>query len=222
MSNTSTSTTKINQKEWTKNSQNNFEDWANYDTLPEVFKRYIKKEPGFMTGDEEEKMLAEFTLGKAYMYGVEVNTFLKENYGVDALRVWRRPKPEPLAQKTAAVAENNNKLSRSGQDNLNIVKEWAESGSKFMNLEDGEVRILSFNPEQIEIVDKQGFDGKPVKKARYTVVDPNRSEEGEKWFEGGKRVASRISKLMNEGHFVLKVERQGLKTDTVYVITAAD
>lgn len=79
------------QKEWKKNANSDFENWNNYDMLPEEFKKYIRPEVGFKTTQEQEEALAQFTSGKKYIYGVNENKWAMENIGQQVLSVWRVP-----------------------------------------------------------------------------------------------------------------------------------
>jgi hypothetical protein len=92
---------------------------------------------------------------------------------------------------------------------------WREM-SEFVRLEDGETRVLKFNPEQIKIV-----EGQYGPRIRYVVIDPNYPDK-EKKLEAGKLSSKEIDKYLTQGHTMLKIQRIGSGKDTKYIIQAAD
>jgi hypothetical protein len=53
-----------------KSQDGKFDRLKNWEKLPESFKKHIKKEDKWKTGEVEEKALAELTQGKIFQYGV--------------------------------------------------------------------------------------------------------------------------------------------------------
>jgi hypothetical protein len=79
---------------------------------------------------------------------------------------------------------------------------------------------LHFNPEKIEPVEKE-FENKKVTRYQYTVVEPNNSDQEEKYFTVGKRTSQIIDAHLGEGETLLRIQRIGLGKDTQYIITPA-
>jgi hypothetical protein len=92
---------------------------------------------------------------------------------------------------------------------------WRET-SEFVRLDDGETRVLKFDPEQIKIV-----EGQFGPRIRYMVIDPNYPDK-EKKFEAGKLSSKEIDKYLKQGHSMLKIQRIGSGKDTKYLVQAAD
>jgi hypothetical protein len=86
-------------------------------------------------------------------------------------------------------------------------------------LEPSKKRALKFNPEKIEQVEAE-FNGKKSQRYRYTVIDPNNSNQ-EKYLEVGKRTSEDIYAYLSEGQILLKIQRFGLGKDTRYHVTSA-
>lgn len=85
-----------------------------------------------------------------------------------------------------------------------------------VRLEDGETRVLKFNPEQLKIV-----EGQFGLRIRYTVIDPNYPDK-EKKLDAGKLLSKDIDKYLKLGDTLLKIQRIGSGKDTKYIVQAAD
>ena len=97
--------------------------------------------------------------------------------------------------------------------------ELRQKGSNLIKLEPSKKRALKFNPEKIEQVEAE-FNGKKSQRYRYTVIDPNNSNQ-EKYLEVGKRTSEDIYAYLSEGQILLKIQRFGLGKDTRYHVTSA-
>jgi hypothetical protein len=86
----------------------------------------------------------------------------------------------------------------------------------FVKLEDGEERVLQFNPEKVKQTEGQfGI------RIQYVVIDPNYSDKGEKKFEASKTTSQKIDRQLMQGNTLLKVKRTGEGTNTKYDVRPA-
>ena len=93
--------------------------------------------------------------------------------------------------------------------------ELRQRDNKFIKIEPGEKKVLTFNPEKIEQVEAE-FNGKKSMRFRYTVTGEGNSDE--KYLEVGKRTSEDIDSFLMEDLTKLKVQRFGSGTDTRYHI----
>jgi hypothetical protein len=94
--------------------------------------------------------------------------------------------------------------------------EARQQDSKFVKLQPGEKRVLSFVPEKTEQVQAE-FNGKKSLRFRYVVIENGSSGDQEKYFEVSKRSSEDIDALLLEGHTRLRISRSGLGKDTRYL-----
>ncbi len=94
--------------------------------------------------------------------------------------------------------------------------EARQQDSKFVKLQPGEKRVLSFIPEKTEQVQAE-FNGKKSLHFRYVVIEDGCSGDQEKYFEVSKRSSEDIDALLLEGHTRLRISRSGLGKDTRYL-----
>jgi hypothetical protein len=92
--------------------------------------------------------------------------------------------------------------------------------NKFIKIQPSEKRVLEFNPEKIEQVERE-FSGKKSQGYRYAVIDSNNGSKQEKCLEVGKRTSEDIDGYLIEGHTLLKIQRFGSGKDTRYHVTPA-
>jgi hypothetical protein len=111
-------------------------------------------------------------------------------------------------------------LSPKAKENLKRNAELREKDNKFIKLQPSEKRVLEFNPEKIEPVEKE-FNGKKAQSYRYTVTDPNNGSKQEKYLDVGKRTSEDIDGHLIEGHTLLKIQRYGLGKETRYNVSLA-
>jgi hypothetical protein len=111
---------------------------------------------------------------------------------------------------------NQQQLSEAAKQKLEQNSELWKEQSEYVKLDDGETRILRFNPEKIKHV-----EGQYGTRIQYTVIDPNYPDK-EKKFEQGKTTSKEIDKYLKQGHLVLKVQRIGGGKDTKYIVQPAD
>jgi hypothetical protein len=88
--------------------------------------------------------------------------------------------------------------------------------SDYITIRDGESRILEFLPNREKVVDRTDFNGKPIKKVQFIVVDPDDQERKEKKFELSRKHIPRIYNELKKGYTVLEIFRTGLGKQTEY------
>jgi hypothetical protein len=111
-------------------------------------------------------------------------------------------------------------LTEKAKENLRRNEESRKKDSNYVKLESGEKIILHFDPEKIEPVDFE-FEGKKTVRYQYTVSDPNRPYQPDKFFTVSKRNSALIDTYLTEGQRILKIHRIGAGKETQYAITPA-
>jgi hypothetical protein len=89
--------------------------------------------------------------------------------------------------------------------------------SKYVLLEDSEERTYEFDPEDIQIVERE-FDGKKKLRFEYAVKDELGNTQ---IFTACKKTSKNIDKFLIEGTTLLKIKRMGTGIDTSYKVTSA-
>ena len=111
------------------------------------------------------------------------------------------------------------KYSEQEQSNIKEIEELLSKNSNYVSIGAGEKAVLRFIPERkMEEVPKP-YNGQTVMKIRFIVIDPNSGSSQEKFFDVGRRSARLILAKLKEGHTLLKIERIGKGTDTLYIPT---
>ena len=79
--------------------------------------------------------------------------------------------------------------------------------------------MLEFDINKMKLVDKTDFNGNPVKKVQFIVIDPQDPQRREKKFELSKK---HVPKIYNElkGKTVLEIFRTGQGKQTEYHVKA--
>lgn len=108
-------------------------------------------------------------------------------------------------------------ISEIARQKLDSNAELWKAESEYIKLDDGETRILQFNPEKIEPIKTQYGP-----RIQYLVIDPNFADKGLKKFQQGKITSKQIDALLRQGKTLLKVTRKGAGRDTSYNVEAAD
>ena len=88
---------------------------------------------------------------------------------------------------------------------------------EYVNIKDGESRILEFIASKTELVDKTDFNGKPTKKVQFIVIDPENQERKEKKFELSRKHVAKIYNELKKGNAVLEIYRSGTGKETQYI-----
>ena len=105
---------------------------------------------------------------------------------------------------------------KAAKQNLEKNSELWKAESVYIKLEDGETRILQFNPEKIKQV-----EGQYGIRIQYMVIDPNYSDKGEKKLEAGKSTSQDIDTQLRQGNRLLKIKRLGSGVETKYSVSPA-
>jgi hypothetical protein len=92
--------------------------------------------------------------------------------------------------------------------------------SNWISIKDRETRVLQFIPDKSKVVDKSDFNGKPVKKVQFCVIDINSGPGKEKYFEVSRMHAAKIYEELKEGKTILEISRSGTGKDTRYFVKA--
>lgn len=116
------------------------------------------------------------------------------------------------------MSTSRTQLSEKAKKNLEHNAELRNRDNKFLSIQPGAKMELLFDPERIEVVDRE-FDGKRVQRFQYTVKDTNTGQE--KIWTVSKRVSEQLDTFLSEGHTLLKIQRVGLGRDTRYYIIPA-
>jgi hypothetical protein len=119
-------------------------------------------------------------------------------------------------QNSGQVQNEQVQLSEKARQNLEQNAELWRGESEYVKLEDGETRVLQFNPEKIKQV-----EGQYGLRIQYMVIDPNYSDKGEKKLEAGKQTSHDIDSQLRQGNRLLKIKRLGSGVETKYSISPA-
>ena len=97
------------------------------------------------------------------------------------------------------------------------IEEFIEGD--YITVKEGESRVLEFDINKMKLVDKTDFNGNPVKKVQFIVIDPQDPQRREKKFELSKK---HVPKIYNElkGKTVLEIFRTGQGKQTEYHVKA--
>lgn len=115
--------------------------------------------------------------------------------------------------------DTKNMLSKQESDNIGEIEQILNKDSNYVNIAEGEKKVLRFvTTKRIIEVDKV-FNGQPGKQIRFIVTEPKVDSNAEKNFDVGKRSARLIIAKLREGHTLLSIERIGSKKDTLYIPT---
>src|SRR5919198_4023734 len=90
----------------------------------------------------------------------------------------------------------------------------------YITIKEGESRVLEFEINKMKLVDKTDFNGNPVRKVQFLVIDPQDEQQREKKFELSKRHVPKIYNELKKGKTVLEVFRTGLGKQTEYHVKA--
>jgi hypothetical protein len=88
--------------------------------------------------------------------------------------------------------------------------------SEYVNIQEGESRVLEFLKNKEKVVKKPDFNGNPIEKVQYIVIDPEDPERTERKFELTRKHVRKIYNELRKGSFVLEVFRTGRLNQTEY------
>ena len=98
------------------------------------------------------------------------------------------------------------------------IEEFIEGD--YISIKEGESRVLEFDINKMKLVDKTDFNGNPVRKVQFLVIDPQDEQQREKKFELSKKHVPKIYNELKKGKTVLEVFRTGLGKQTEYHVKA--
>jgi hypothetical protein len=117
-----------------------------------------------------------------------------------------------------------NEMSQKAIENLKALKLWRDealgSGGQFLNLSDGQTKILLFDMDDMSVQTVEFEPGKPRKRAKYGVYDVSEKSFNKQYLTGGKNLSLAIDSNLEEGNIVLKITRTGQQFDTRYSVVA--
>jgi hypothetical protein len=92
--------------------------------------------------------------------------------------------------------------------------------NNWISIKDRETKVLEFVPGKTKVVDKTDFNGKPVKKVQFVVIDINDMQRKEKYFEVSRVHVAKIYDELKNGKTILEISRMGQNKDTRYFVKA--
>ena len=98
------------------------------------------------------------------------------------------------------------------------IEEFIEGD--YITIKEGESRVLEFDISKMKLVDKTDFNGNPVKKVQFIVINPEDPQRREKKFELSKKHVPKIYNELKKGKTVLEIFRTGLGKQTEYHVKA--
>jgi uncharacterized protein involved in exopolysaccharide biosynthesis len=98
------------------------------------------------------------------------------------------------------------------------IEEFIEG--EYITIREDESRILEFDINKIKLEDKTDFNGNPVKKVQFIVINPEDLQRREKKFELSKKHVAKIYNELKKGKTVLEIFRTGLGKQTEYHVKA--
>jgi hypothetical protein len=90
----------------------------------------------------------------------------------------------------------------------------------YISIKEGESRVLEFDIHKIKLVDKTDFNGNPIKKVQFIVINPEDPEGRGKKFELSRKHVAKIYNELKKGKTVLEIFRTGLGKQTEYHVKA--
>jgi hypothetical protein len=94
------------------------------------------------------------------------------------------------------------------------IEEFIEGD--YITIKDGESRVLEFDINKVKLVDRTDFNGNPLRKVQFIVIDTQDPQRREKKFELSKKHVSKIYNELKKGKTVLEIYRTGLGKQTEY------
>lgn len=98
------------------------------------------------------------------------------------------------------------------------IEEFIEGD--YITIREDESRTLEFDINKIKLEDKTDFNGNPVKKVQFLVMDPQDQQRREKKFELSKKHVAKIYNELKKGKTALEIFRTGQGKQTEYHVKA--
>jgi hypothetical protein len=108
-------------------------------------------------------------------------------------------------------------LSEKTKENLERNKWIRRRESKFISIDENSYIILNFDPEKIEVIERESF-GKLKTRYRY-IVTYEEYPNIEKILETNWYTSFQIDKYLSQGYKILKIQRIGNSIETRYTIS---
>jgi hypothetical protein len=90
----------------------------------------------------------------------------------------------------------------------------------YINIREGESRVLEFDIDKVKLVDKTDFNGSPMKKVQFIVTNPEDPQRRERKFELSRKHVPKIYSELKRGKTVLEIFRTGQGKQTEYHVKA--
>jgi hypothetical protein len=119
---------------------------------------------------------------------------------------------------TSTTTSNNNQQTQTQTYQNKEIESFIESN--WITIKDRETKVFEFVPGKAKVVDKTDFNGKPVKKVQFSVIDINDERRKEKFFEVSRMHVSKIYDELKKGKTILEISRLGSGKDTRYFVKA--
>ena len=90
----------------------------------------------------------------------------------------------------------------------------------YISIKEGESRVLEFDINKVNLVDRTDFNGSPIKKVQFIVTNPEDPQRREKKYELSRKHVPKIYNELKKGKTVLEIFRTGLGKQTEYHVKA--
>src|ERR671930_1274947 len=90
----------------------------------------------------------------------------------------------------------------------------------YISIKEGESRVMDFDINKVQLVEKTDFNGNPTKKVQFIVTNHGDPAKREKKFEVSRKHAAKIYNELKKGNIVLEIFRTGQEKQTEYHVKA--
>jgi hypothetical protein len=90
----------------------------------------------------------------------------------------------------------------------------------YISIKEGESKTLGFDINKVNLVDRTDFNGNPMKKVQFIVVNPDDPQRRERKFELSRKHVPKIYNELKKGKTVLEIFRTGQGKQTEYHVKA--
>ena len=106
-------------------------------------------------------------------------------------------------------------ISEEAEKKFQQIEYESQKASKFIKLQNGEVKTVQFNSEKFDLVNDE-FDGKITRRVHYTVIDIQSPTDGEKILPMSLTNSRSINALLVKGMNIIEIKRIGSDRNTKY------
>jgi hypothetical protein len=89
--------------------------------------------------------------------------------------------------------------------------------SDYVNIKDGESKVLEFITGKTKMVDKLDFNGKPTKRVQFVVIDTQDQQRSERKFELSRKHVAKVYNELQKGRTVIEIYGSGTGKETTYI-----